>query len=155
MEKETKFIAVDGAKILACGMSGSEWKKLSRTSRSLLRGWWLVASKDIPSDVEKRLREDRGVQSVFTSSETFIVTYPEIRIEESRRENADLFLDWLDKNKDTVNILEESDEKWLIEPKSGSGEEAMELAEEIKRHVDLQLCQSRFVRIVKGRAVKE
>jgi hypothetical protein len=126
--KKSKFIAIDEAKITSCGMSDMEWKELSKTARPLLKGWWMVASKKIPSSVKKNLYDKKGIQSVFSSSETLIVTYPEIQVEEDRKQNADSFLQWIKENSSKINVLEESYGKWLIEPASGDGEEAMKMA---------------------------
>lgn len=146
--KKTEFIAIDGAKIVLCGMSDSDWEALRKTARSLLKGWYVVADKGVPFDVKQKLRDSKGIQSVFSSSGALIITYPEIQVEETRKRNADLFIDWMGDNKDVINLLEEKEGRWLMEHRSGDGEKARKLVKEMKKKMDLNLCQSRFVRII-------
>jgi len=78
----------------------------------------------------------------------YMVALPEIRVLEQTMEPTAKFKDWLTKNKKRVRILEQKRGQSVLTPVSGTGEEAIEIANEIYLAIKPSMSQPRFLRIV-------
>jgi hypothetical protein len=86
-----------------------------------------------------------GVHPVFrTEDGSLIVVLPQVRVEaqDPRR------LEEVVRSLTRARVSERSEERLVLEPHSGRGEDALDLANHLAEHMSLDVSQARFVRVV-------
>lgn len=149
LSEQEDLVAVDGAQVVAAGLSQIEWEKLRGKGSPLLKGWWLVDGSGLGDAALKALRRRKAIQHVFKAQGAYIIAFPEIQLEEGRASKKADLQDWLKQNEDHVVVLENNGSNWLIKAKSGDGLDALRLANALTEKLRPKLSQSRFVRVVK------
>jgi hypothetical protein len=84
---------------------------------------------------------------VFRSHGAILVALPEVRIEESRVSKWEKLNNWLDKHRDDVTILSRDDDRLVLSPVSGSGADALTIANDLTEEIGPEMAQARFIRV--------
>ena len=114
--------------------------------RPLSDGLQLI-SKDDLDDVVEKTAEDALKYPVFRSQGAIIVALPEVRVEESRTSHQAKLQEWLTEHRDDVEVVSHSDDRVVLKPSSGSGRDALAIANALTEHVRPEMAQTRFIRV--------
>lgn len=84
---------------------------------------------------------------VFRSGGVILVALPEVRIEESRESKWEKLNKWLERHRDDVTILRRDDDRLVLSPVSGSGADALTIANDLTEEIGPEMAEARFIRI--------
>jgi hypothetical protein len=118
----------------------------SSVGRALRDGLRLV-TKDELGDAAEGLGGPKPKYPVFRSHGGIVVALPEVRVEESRKAYQAKLDKWLAEHGDNVMVVSRSDDRMVLEPVSGSGEDALAIANDLAEEVDPEIAQARFIRV--------
>ena len=119
---------------------------LNSIGASMRRGVAVVPRSDIPPDVANDLSSHGAFQPVYEDQTSLLVVLPEVRIEEARPGVQKKIHNWLIEQKRGINVRTRQ-ERTEVQPKSGSGGDALRLANEIQEQLAPELVQARMLRI--------
>jgi hypothetical protein len=113
--------------------------------RALTGGLRLISAKEYlklhPSRAEK------AKYPVYRSHGAIVIAMPEVRVEDSRKEIWTEFRRWLAKHKESVTVVSRDDDGLILKPASGSGADALDLANDLAEVVRPEMAQARFLRV--------
>lgn len=130
------LIAIDGADLSTPASLG----------RALTDGLRLV-TKDELSDAAKRAGDTKSKYPVFRSHGSIVVALPEVRVEESRKAQWAHLQRWLKQHGSDVEVVSRGGDRVVLKPVSGSGEDALTIANDLAEKVGLEMAQARFIRV--------
>jgi len=113
--------------------------------RSLTEGLCLVAPDELPAS--EGLDTKKPKYPVFRSHGAILVALPEVRVEESRPKQRTQLDKWLKDHRQEVTVVSREDDRLVLEPVSGSGEDALLIANDLAEHIHPELAQPRFLRV--------
>jgi hypothetical protein len=126
-------------------LSVSELQALREKGRALSPSLLLVAKSDAAKALGGSGSSLPGVHPVFRAEDgSEIVVLPEVRVEGSDPEKIAA----LGRSLSNAHIKEQTQERLVVEPDSGRGDDALTLANELAESPDTDVAQARFVRIV-------
>lgn len=143
------LVAVETPALDAAGLPPDMRERLLAAARPLRGGYVLVDAGSLPRAALARLRDARAVQPVYRYGEGIVVVLPEVRVEESRPDRVERLRAWLDRAGVAVEASGLGTGRLTLRPKSGRGEDALRLANELHEQIGLELADARFVRIVR------
>jgi hypothetical protein len=76
------------------------------------------------------------------------VVLPEVRVEESRGAKRKHLADWLESHAQETVVTSRSADRFVLQPKSGYGGDALTLANQLTEQVGPELAQARFLRLL-------
>jgi hypothetical protein len=120
-------------------------EELRSEGQALTGGIVLVASEVAAKVLGDRLKDCPGVHPVYEADGALVVVLPEVRVEGGAEA-----LRRAEKSASARASVEAGEGRLVLRPRSGRGEEALELANEIAESAsseDLELAQARFVRV--------
>jgi hypothetical protein len=148
-------LAVDLEAAFAAGLPQHMLATLRKSGRELRTGLVMLDPKDIRQEVANELRAAHALQPVFHAENgVLIVILPEVRFEASDKEQAAEIRKCLGSTQLDSEVVRDRGEFLVVRPTSGSGADALELANRIEEEVHPPMAQARFLRIVskpKGR----
>lgn len=122
-----------------------ELQALRDKGRSLSSSLLLVAESDAAQALGEGWSSMPGVHPVFRAEDgSEIVVLPEVRVEGSDPGK----IAELGRSATSAHVTQQTDERLVLEPDSGRGEDALTLANELAESADTDVAQARFVRIV-------
>ncbi len=84
---------------------------------------------------------------VFRAQGATLVALPEIRVEEGREEKRHQLQQWAEDHSQRVAIEQQDEDRFVLTPTSGSGGDALKIANELAEDLQLEMAQARFLRI--------
>jgi len=119
------------------------------SAKPLMAGMGLVDVKGLDDAAVETVRQSGLAQPVYQTEGGTIVVLPEVRVEESRgKKERDSIRTWLSEHHSTLEF-EENDDRFTIRPRSGHGDDALRLANQIVEQLAPEMAQARFIRVVK------
>jgi hypothetical protein len=118
----------------------------SSIGRALTDGLRLV-TKDELGDAVKGMGGSRLKYPVFRSHGAIVVALPEVRVEESRKSHRAKLHKWLAEHRNDVMVVSRGDDRVVLKPVSGSGQDALAIANDLAEQVGPEMAQARFIRV--------
>lgn len=84
---------------------------------------------------------------VFRSQGSIVVVLPEVRVEETRAAYRAKLDSWLAEHADDVTVVSRDDDRVSLKAASGSGEDALAIANKLAEEVRPEMAQARFIRV--------
>lgn len=115
--------------------------------RPLTEGLRLVDRKDL-GDAHRRVADEQAAKyPVFRAQGAILVALPVVRVEESRQDKREQLQSWLNQHGNDVEIVSQDDDRVVLKPVSGSGEDALTLANALAEQVAPEMAQAQFIRV--------
>jgi hypothetical protein len=111
----------------------------------------VVPTAGLPAELRDRLREAGAVQPVFGHDDTLLVVLPEVRVETGDADTAAAVSSAVRDSAVDVAVEEPAPGRFVLRPRSGRGEDALELANYVYERVRPDAAQARFLRVVTGK----
>jgi hypothetical protein len=89
-----------------------------------------------------------AVHPVFRHGTSLTVVLPEVRVEDPSPRRRQAVHQWLRKNADVAEIVHEQGDRIDLQPTSGRGADALDLANRLTEEVGPELAQARLLHIV-------
>ena len=141
------YCAVDLERVQSRVLTASVQELLDRSGAALRRGVAVLLESDVPDGIRAELEQRGALQPVYEYLDALIVILPEIRVEETRRDQRARLDTWIEKHRGEADVSE-ADDRIVLTPKSGHGGDALRLANEIHEQVEPEMVQTRMLRIV-------
>jgi hypothetical protein len=111
----------------------------------------LVPAAELPAELHDRLREAGAVQPVLGHDDTLLVVLPEVRVEAGDADTAAAVSSAVRDSGVDVAVEERVPGRFVLRPRSGRGEDALELANHVYERARPDASQARFLRVVTGK----
>lgn len=118
----------------------------STVGRALTDGLRLVAKHDLGHAL-KELGGPKSEFPVFRSHGGIVVALPEVRVEEGRKTHQARLEKWLTAHGDDVQVVSRGGDCMVLKPVSGSGQDALAIANDLAEQVGPEMAQARFIRV--------
>jgi hypothetical protein len=145
-------VVVDLDSEAAAGLEPAQLDSLRAKGRTLSASLVMVARTDASEALGERCSTAPGVHPVFRSEDgTQIVVLPEVRVEGDDPDKLAAVVAGLGAGEGSptaAHVTERSDERFVLAPDSGRGDDALALANSLAESSDTDLSQPRFMRIV-------
>ncbi len=115
------------------------------TGRALTGNLRLVTKDERPK--VKGLVGSKLKYPVFRAEGAIVVVLPEVRVEESRKGQRAKLDKWLAKHSDDVTVVSRDDDRLVLSPASGSGADALKMANDLAEEIGPEMAQARFIRV--------
>lgn len=126
----------------------STWKQAIAHGRTLPGGVVLVRKSELSGTLLRNLDAAGAAHPVFADKSATLVVLPEVRVEASVSQQRSLKT-LVERSRTPGTITDENEEMLVIRPKSGRGEDALRLANELGEAVPPpRMAQARFVRVI-------
>lgn len=122
---------------------------MKHVGRSLGEGLRLLTNDELAS--QKRSSPAIAQYPVFRSHGAILVALPEVRIEESRKSQWAKLNKWLENHRDDVTVLSRDDDRLVLRPVSGLGDDALTIANDLAEKIGPEMAQARFIRVTSRR----
>lgn len=138
-------VVIDVDSAAGAELGGSALESLRAGGRSLSKSLLLVTKSEASAALGETGSSVPGVHPVYHSEDgSLIVVLPEVRVEAGDPEK----LAALVRSLTTAHVKEQTDERLVLEPDSGRGDDALALANTLAESPGTDLSQARFMRIV-------
>jgi hypothetical protein len=131
-------------------VEGDDMRSVSKAppsvGRALTDGLRLV-TKDELGDAAEESGGPKPRYPVFRSHGAIVVALPEVRVEESRKTHRAHLQKWLEDHGDDVTVVSRDGVRVVLKPVSGSGEDALMIANDLAEKVGPEMAQARFIRV--------
>ena len=145
IEEDKSQVAVDVSRAGAAGLE----KVIAGLSGPRLPGGVVLTERSaFDKEGLERLRKAGALRPVFLHDRAVMVGMPEIRVEFDDEKQRQAVLDSIDKAPHPVEISEQSDDRLLLRPTSGSGDDALDVANYVYEHAHPAAASIRFVQFV-------
>jgi hypothetical protein len=111
----------------------------------------LVPTAELPAELRDRLWEACAVQPVFGHDDTLLVVLPEVRVEAGDADTAAAVSSAVRDYAADVAVEQPAPGRFVLRPRSGRGEDALELANHVYERARPTAVQARFLRVVTGK----
>ena len=139
------FVAVDAGRLPQAA------KKLQQTVRSqghqLRRDVYLVPREQLTAGDFTQIHDAAAEQPVYLHDDTMLVVLPEIRVEDFSQQRQLLLSGWADEH--AAKLIEDRRGRTVIEPISGNGRDALQLANQLHEQLGFDSAQPRMLRLVR------
>jgi len=151
LEVDEGLVAVDTASsALRASLKGKDRSELARHGTDLAKGVVLVDREGLPERLQHVLTGKEGMLPVYRHGSSLIVVMPEVRVEDESEGATDRLHKFLaGSGVPASEIVEAGEGRFVIKPRSGKGEDALELANAIAEKLEPAVSQARFLRIVR------
>jgi hypothetical protein len=147
LELEPERIAVDPAKARGAGMADLA-RRVERDGTRLPGGRVVVGRATLGAADLLLLRESGGAQAVYRHGAVIAIPLSEVRIEMDPGQRQAV-LDALEATDIETEIAEDTEERLVVRPRSGSGDDAMDLANFIYERARPAASAARMVQITR------
>lgn len=144
-------VAIDIRGAEAAGL-GAEVSALPVISK-LPGGMVVIDRAELGNDLHERLNTAGLAKPVYRSGDAFVVLMPEVRVEVEGDQHA-AALKAVDASKVGAEVTDNTPDRLSLRPHSGSGEDALELANFIYEHAHPAASSVRMLQIVPKRSVR-
>jgi len=145
------LFAVDERALSSAAMPAAVESALRKSVQSLSGGVGLVNRADLglhANAAVQALEAAGATHPVYRSQGAVVVVLPEVRVEESRGPKRKHLTDWLASHATETVVTSRSEDRFVLQPKSGQGGDALTLANQLTEQVGPELAQARFLRVV-------
>jgi len=148
LELDGDYVAINMGHAKARGLD-PEFVASIRPHMSVLPGGGLVVvpTAVVPETIRAGLEKAGTLQPVYRSGAARMVPYPEVRVHVEPGEKRKL-LSTVKASKIPADVSPEDHGDIVLRPRSGSGEDALALANFVYEKTRPEMAQARFVRIV-------
>lgn len=145
IEKDATQVAVDLRRADAAGLKNV----LEGIRGPQLPGGVVLASREALDDEGlERLREAGALRPVYRHDRAVMVAFPEIRVEIDDEQQRQAVLASIDRSPHPVEISEHGEDCLLLRPTSGSGDDALDVANFVFEQARPAAASIRFVQFV-------
>ena len=152
LEADPEHIAVDQQAALQAGLDTEVIASRAGLPRAGSR-FLLAQRSEVREDMLESLRKAGALQPVYRRNQAVIVALPEVRIELDNPNQRRAVMNALAKRRSQLAITDETDDRLVIRPTSGRGEDALEIANYIYERAHPAAASVRFVQLVPKPAV--
>lgn len=153
LESDDEHVAVDQKAAERAGLE-ARLKKASQDAPRLGSGVALVPRSSLGEGTIAALREAGALQPVYRHDRALIVALPEVRVEFDTAEQRRAVMDFLGSHPLPHEISESTDDRLVVRLASGSGADALKMANEIYERVRPAAASARFIQFVPKPAVR-
>ncbi len=122
-----------------------EFKGLPQ-GQALMGGLNLIPKAQLPTaSPETQVEKPRF--PVFRSHGAIVIALPEIRVEETREGYLEKLDQWISHHTDDVVVVSRDEGRVVLMPASGSGQDALKIANSLEEQVGPEMAQARFIRV--------
>jgi hypothetical protein len=148
LEDDDEHVAVDQKVAERAGLDRQV--KTASTNMTRPSGGVVLAQRSaLGEDTVARLREAGALQPVYKRNQAVIVALPEVRIEFDHPEQRDKVMDVLAESRSAQHLIaENTEERIVVRPASGSGDDALQMANEIYERAHPAAASVRFIQFV-------
>lgn len=148
IERDLDQVAVDEQAAERAGVGG-EVRTATADGRRQARGVLLASRTALGQKTIAILEKAGALQPVYKQALAVMVALPEIRVEFESPDQRQAVIDLLsDASRAGHTVMEESSDRMTLRPASGSGEDALALANEIYERAHPAAASVRFVQFV-------
>lgn len=115
--------------------------------RTLTEGLRLVHRKDLDNAHARADDAQAAKYPVYRAHGAILVVLPEVRVEESRQDKREQLQSWLNQHEQDVEIVSQDDDRVVLKPVSGSGQDALAIANRLAEQVAPEMAQAQFLRV--------
>jgi hypothetical protein len=117
-------------------------------------GMTIVDRATLSAELCERLKATGLVQPVYRSGNALVVVLPEVRVELEADQRA-AALDAIDASRVAAEVTDDTPERLSLRPRSGTGEDALDLANFIYERAHPAASSARMVQVVPKREVNK
>lgn len=148
LELDAKHVGLDLDRVSSKALR-QELEVLEPNLEHLRRNVYLADTDDLTESLIDELRKAGALQPVFAYSEGLLVALPEVRVEVEEPGKRSSLESLLKKKSTGADVVRDQGERVTIRPKTGSGLDALRLANLVTETVDPDLSQVRFLRYLR------
>ena len=127
--------------------------ELRQNGKELRRGVFLARRCDVAAALLSQLEHTSAERPVYLHEDALIVVLPEVRVENSSEDQLKTVQSWVKQNESNAKLVADRRGRMVIEPVSGCGEDALELANQLHEELGVEMAQPRMLRILKSPSV--
>lgn len=147
--RDDALLAFDGESLHESSLDEHVRTLVVSASRPVSSGIRIVDRAALPASAVQQLEKAGVLQPVFRCQGAILIVLPEVRVEESRAGGPQRKLvEWLEGHTNEVSVESDEDGRTTLRPRSGSGGDALQIANALAEKVEPELAQARFLRIV-------
>lgn len=143
---DARHLAVDGRRAESAGLAPA-LKGLA--ARRLPEGVLLVERSDVATSLVEQLRRAAVVMPVYHREEAILVPLPEVRVEIEGAGQREAVMQSLATAGQPTDVSEPVENWLLVRPRSGSGDDAIDLANHLHETAHPAAASVRFLQVVK------
>jgi hypothetical protein len=147
LEQDEEHVAVDQKAAEAAGL-GAAVKSASAGAPRLPGGVVLAARSALDEGRLASLRRAGALYPVYRRDRAVVVALPEVRVEFDDPTQRRAVMDMIAERPQDVNIEEDSQDRLVLRPSSGKGDDALRMANEIYERAHPAAASVRFVQFV-------
>jgi hypothetical protein len=141
------YVAVDEAAAKRAGLEAEVGAASHRASHAGA-GVLVTPRAALTEAMLKQLQSARALQPVYMRNGAVVVAMPEVRVEFDNPDERDKVIDLLAPTVADVALTEDTSQRLVLRPTSGSGEDALHLANRIQELANPAAVSVRFVQFV-------
>lgn len=122
---------------------------VSSTGRSVSERIRLVSRNALSKETFAALQDCSGLLKVLHAAGSRLIPLPEVRVEESSPRALRIIRSWLKTHADQVEILRDNPGMMVLRPRSGSGIDAVTVANDLVENAEASSATPRFLRIAR------
>jgi hypothetical protein len=153
LDPESELVAVDESRLAEVEPNSGEMKRAVQSTEALSGRIRLVPRRELNPDLSARLEENGATQPVFRQGDTTLIALPEVRVEDDRASVRDKIRKFAAEQVIPSDVTE-SEGRLTLHPRSNSGRDALDLANEIVERFHPTSVSPRFLRITAGPPVR-
>ena len=146
---DDEYVAVDMARAAQQKLPSTVQTHLRETACGSRGGILLVPRKNLPKRIYTLLENGGAFQPVYQHEGSRLVILPEVRAEDARKGSRVRLRKWIEAQKCGVKIVKERGDQVVLQPTSGSGSDALDLANRIHEELAPEMVQVRMIRVVR------
>jgi hypothetical protein len=147
LEADDEHVAIDQKLAEKAGLD-TEIKTAAEAGKRVGGGVLVAPRSSLREDTLASLRDAGALHSVYKRQRAVIVPLPEIRIELDNPKQRRAVMDVLTERASEHAITEDTDDQMVLRPTSGSGDDALKLANDIYEQAHPAAASVRFIQFV-------
>ena len=148
LEPDQEYIALDANPAREIDSSSKARVPLPKSARQLRGNIFLVPKADLSEDAETHLRQEGSIQPVYLCDGARLIVLPEVRAEDPSPTARARIRGWVEAQKNHATIVEERGDRVVLRPNSGSGNDALQLANRMYEELAPEMVQVRMIRVL-------
>ncbi len=146
---DDEFVAVDIARAAQKNIPSTVQTQLRETARWSRGDILLVRRKNLTDQIYTLLENEGAFQPVYRHEGSRLVILPEVRTEDARKGSRARLRKWIEAQSCGAKIVKERGDQVVLQPTSGSGSDALDLANRIHEELAPEMVQARMIRVVR------
>ncbi len=146
---DDEYVAIDMERAAQAKLPPKAQTHLHETARGGRGDILLVRREDLPTQIYALLENEGAFQPVYRHEGSRLVILPEVRGEDARKGSRVRLREWIKAQKCEAKIVKERGDQVVLRPTSGSGSDALDLANRIHEELAPEMVQVRMIRVVR------